>query len=75
MEPIEQIIKINKSITESQKNAAKKYRDNNREKVNAQRKKYYEERKALDPNFMEYKRLKAKQYYQTKKNRLLLIEQ
>lgn len=59
---------ITKTVSEAQKRATKKYRENNREKVNAQRKKYYEERKEKDPNFMEYKRQKAKQYYQNKKN-------
>ena len=55
------------SYTESQKRATKKYRENNREKVNEQRKKYYQNRKAKDPNFLEYKRQKAKYYYQKKK--------
>ena len=53
--------------TDAQKRATKKYRENNRDKVNAQRKKYYEERKAKDPNFLIYKRQKAKEYYEKKK--------
>jgi hypothetical protein len=55
------------SYTEAQKRATKKYRDNNKEKVNIQRKKYYEERKAKDPTFLEQKRKKAKLYYLKKK--------
>lgn len=58
---------VKKFISEAQKNATKKYRENNRIKVNEQRKKYYEERKIKDPDFMEYKRMKAKQYYREKK--------
>lgn len=53
--------------TEAQKRATKKYRENNKEKVNEQRKKYYLNRKTKDPKFLEYKRLKAKEYYQKKK--------
>ena len=55
------------SYTEAQKRATKKYRENNKEKVNEQRKKYYQNRKAKDPKFLEYKRIKAKEYYQKKK--------
>ena len=55
------------SYTEAQKRATKKYRENNKDKVNLQRKKYYEERKAKDPSFLEQKRNKAKLYYQKKK--------
>ena len=55
------------SYTEAQKRATKKYRENNKERVNAQRKKYYEERKNRDPNFLLYKRQKAKEYYDKKK--------
>lgn len=55
------------SYTEAQKKATQKYRENNKEKVNEQRKKYYQNRKIKDPNFLEYKRLKAKEYYQKKK--------
>lgn len=53
--------------TEAQKRATKKYRENNRDKVNAQRKIYYEQRKAKDPDFLAYKRNKAKEYYQKMK--------
>ena len=55
------------SYTEAQKNATKKYRANNKEKVNEQRKLYYKARKEKDPNFLEYKRQKAKEYYNKKK--------
>lgn len=55
------------SYTEAQKKATKKYRENNKEKVNEQRKKYYQNRKEKDPHFLEYKRTKAREYYQKKK--------
>lgn len=55
------------TYTEAQKKATQKYRDNNKEKVNLQRKQYYNKRKNADPNFMGYKRLKAKEYYQKRK--------
>lgn len=55
------------SYTPSQKRATQKYRENNKEKVNEQRKKYYEQRKIRDPNFLIYKRNKAKEYYHNKK--------
>ena len=55
------------SYTEAQRRATKKYRENNKEKVNEQRKKYYQCRKAKDPKFLEYKRIKAREYYQKKK--------
>lgn len=44
-----------------------KYRIANREKINAQRKKYYQVRKEADPKFLEYKRMKSKEYYERKK--------
>ena len=53
--------------SEAQKRATKKYRESNKEKVNEQRKKYYNERKDKDPDFLEYKRNKAREYYQKKK--------
>lgn len=55
------------TYTESQKKAINKYRTNNKEKINKQRKKYYQERKEKDDGFMEYKRIKAREYYQRKK--------
>lgn len=62
-------IKIYSTYSEAQKKATQKYRANNKEKVNEQRKKYYLNRKERDPNFLIYKREKAKQYYQQKKNK------
>lgn len=44
-----------------------KYRIANREKINEQRKKYYQTRKEADPKFLEYKRMKSKEYYERKK--------
>ena len=57
------------SYTEAQKKATQKYRNNNRDKVNEQRKKYYKERCENDPNFLLYKRAKAKEYYLRKKEK------
>jgi hypothetical protein len=51
------------SYTPAQKKATQKYRQQNKEKVNEQRKKYYQTRKENDPNFLEYKRAKAREYY------------
>jgi hypothetical protein len=59
---------IYSSYTEAQKRATAKYREANKEKVNAQRKKYYESRKEKDPEFLQYKRDKAKEYYLKKKS-------
>ena len=67
METETETLKIYSSYTEAQKRATKKYREQNKEKVNAQRKKYYDERKANDPNFLLYKREKAKEYYNKNK--------
>ena len=55
------------SYTEAQKRATKKYRENNKEKVNERRKLYYQQRKEKDPSFLEYKRTKAREYYHRKK--------
>ena len=57
----------NGKYTEAQKRATQKYRSNNKDKVNEQRKKYYQQRKENDPEFLEYKRAKAREYYQRKK--------
>ena len=65
-ESIETIIKYS-SYTPAQKRATMKYRTNNKDKVNEQRKKYYVARKEKDPAFLEYKRMKAKEYYAKKK--------
>jgi hypothetical protein len=66
-EPNEKVIIKYSSYTPAQKRATQKYRQNNKEKVNEQRKKYYQSRKEKDPEFLEYKRTKAKEYYQRKK--------
>ena len=58
---------IYSSYTESQKKATLKYREKNRDKVNEQRKIYYKQRKENDPQFLEYKRAKSREYYQRKK--------
>jgi len=57
------------SITEEVKpmTSNQKYRIANREKINAQRKVYYQTRKESDPKFLEYKRIKSKEYYERKK--------
>jgi hypothetical protein len=55
------------SYTPAQKKASQLYRQKNKDKINEQRKKYYQEKKAKDPNFLEYKRIKAKEYYEKKK--------
>lgn len=55
------------SYTPAQKRATQKYRSENRDKVNEQRKRYYQNRKESDPAFIEYKRSKAKEYYQKAK--------
>lgn len=60
--------------SDAQKKATKKYRENNKDKVNQQRKLYYQNRKAKDPNYLLYKRQKAKEYYQKKKNLKVLEE-
>ena len=55
------------SYTPAQKKASQLYRQNNKEKINAQRKRYYQKRKDSDPTFLEYKRVKAREYYEKKK--------
>ena len=55
------------SYTDAQKRATEKYRMENREKINEQRKKYYQTRKETDPEFLKYKREKAREYYLKKK--------
>jgi hypothetical protein len=55
------------SYTPAQKKASQLYRLKNKEKINAQRKRYYQKRKENDPNFLEYKRIKAREYYEKKK--------
>lgn len=55
------------TYSEAQKRAIKKYMDNNREKINAQRREYYKTKKDNDPNYVKYKRDKAKEFYNKKK--------
>jgi len=55
------------SYTPAQKKASQLYRLKNKDKINAQRKRYYQKRKENDPNFLEYKRVKAREYYEKKK--------
>jgi len=73
--PEEKVIIKYSSYTEAQKRATQKYRQNNKDKVNEQRKKYYKERKEKDPEFLKYKREKAKEYYQKKKADILFNKQ
>jgi len=61
------------SYTPAQKRATQKYRANNKDKVNEQRKAYYESRKEADPEFLAYKREKAKEYYQRKKTTVATV--
>jgi len=55
------------SYTPAQKKASQQYRQKNKDKINIQRKKYYQNRKLNDPTFLEYKRIKAREYYEKKK--------
>lgn len=55
------------SYTTAQKKASQLYRQKNKEKINEQRKKYYQNKKLNDPQFLEYKRIKAREYYKKKK--------
>jgi len=61
---MESIVEEVKPMTSNQK-----YRIANREKINLQRKKYYQTRKEADPKFLEYKRIKSKEYYERKKKK------
>ena len=56
-------------------NSTKKYRETHKDLVNAQRRKYYSERKVRDPSFIEYKRQKAKEYYNRKKESKLMSKE
>ena len=60
-------VKYFSSYTPAQKKASQLYRLKNKEKINEQRKKYYQTKKSTDPKFLEYKRIKAKEYYEKKK--------
>lgn len=65
---------IYSSYTDAQKRATQKYRVANKDKVNERRKLYYQQRKAKDPEFLEYKRKKAREYYQRKKDKTEIKE-
>jgi len=66
IEEVKQDVKYS-SYTPAQKKASQLYRQNNKVKINEQRKKYYQTKKLNDPTFLEYKRIKAKEYYEKKK--------
>lgn len=66
IEEVKQDVKYS-SYTPAQKKASQLYRQNNKEKINEQRKKYYQSKKESDPKFLEYKRIKAREYYEKKK--------
>ena len=57
------------SYTEAQARAIKKYRQNNKEKMNALAKKYYDQKKH-DEDFLLRKREKAREYYYKRKNNM-----
>jgi len=61
------VLKIYSSYTPAQKKATLKYREQNKDKINSQRKEYYKKKVEEDPLFLEYKRKKAKEYYDRKK--------
>jgi hypothetical protein len=63
----EEVHKVYSSYTPAQKKATLKYREQNKEKINTQRKEYYKKKVSDDPAFLEYKRKKAKEYYDRKK--------
>lgn len=63
---IKVIIKYS-SYTPAQKKAIKKYREENREKINQLHKDYYYKQKETNPDFLQKKRDQAKQYYLKKK--------
>lgn len=65
---------IYSSYTDAQKRATQKYRVANKDKVNERRKLYYQQRKGKDPDFLEYKRNKAREYYQRKKDKIEIKE-
>lgn len=57
---------IYKSYTPAQANAIKKYRQNNKEKINELQRKYYDELRK-DDEFLKKKREYSKAYYYKKK--------
>lgn len=75
METEKDIVIKYSSYTPAQKKANEKYREINKDKINDQRKKYYQVRKEKDPDFLTYKRQKAKEYYIRKKNNKAVIKE
>lgn len=74
VEAVPEVKIVYSSYTQAQKKATTKYRETHKDQVNEQRKKYYEARKAIDPAFLEYKRVKAREYYLKKKERLQSLQ-
>ena len=64
LQPIE--IKYS-SYTPAQRKASEQYRLKNKDKINAQRKLYYQQKKLSDPVYALSKKYKAKEYYEMKK--------
>ena len=60
---------IYSSYTQAQAKAIKKYRQNNKEKINALQKKYYNDKKN-DDAYLQKKRDKSKEYYNRRKNNI-----
>lgn len=69
MENEQNIQIVYSSYTPAQARAIKKYRQNNKEKINELQKKYYNARKD-DEDFLQMKRDKAKEYYNKRKNNI-----
>lgn len=61
------IVKPKKKYSESAKKASKKYLEKNRDSINMKRKIYYLKRKLADPEYLVYKRIKAREQYHKKK--------
>jgi hypothetical protein len=55
------------SYTPAQRKASEQYRLKNKDKINAQRKLYYQQKKLADPIYALSKKYKAKEYYELKK--------
>jgi hypothetical protein len=55
------------SYTPAQRKASEQYRLKNKDKINAQRKLYYQQKKLADPVYALSKKYKAKEYYELKK--------
>ena len=59
--------KTETKTTPAQKKATQKYRESNKDTINEKRKEYYKNKKENDPDFIEQKRAKAREYYHRKK--------